>query len=102
MLKAKMRRLALYLGACEEAIAEDRDAVVTSRTIEEATGIHATQVRRDLSSFGKNGKRGFGYRAEALAVLLAGQLDVHDEQVHDLRRRAERDAVLMRSAAGVL
>jgi redox-sensing transcriptional repressor len=39
---------------------------ISSQEISEYTNINATQIRRDLSAFGKFGKRGVGYRTEAL------------------------------------
>jgi len=102
MLKSKARRLALYLGACELAIAEDARASVTSEGLSDLTGINATQIRRDLSAFGKLGKRGVGYRAEPLAKSLAQQLDDSADLVHGIRFQAEVDVTLLQSAAAVL
>src|SRR5215813_3816685 len=39
---------------------------VSSQEIAEDTNINATQIRRDLSNFGKFGKRGVGYSIELL------------------------------------
>jgi redox-sensing transcriptional repressor len=39
---------------------------ISSQEISEYTNINATQIRRDLSAFGKFGKRGVGYRTEVL------------------------------------
>ena len=39
---------------------------ISSQEIAEYTNINATQIRRDLSAFGRFGKRGVGYRTEAL------------------------------------
>jgi redox-sensing transcriptional repressor len=39
---------------------------ISSQEISDYTNINATQIRRDLSAFGKFGKRGVGYRTEAL------------------------------------
>src|SRR6186997_3563069 len=39
---------------------------ISSQEIAEYTNINATQIRRDLSAFGKFGKRGVGYSTEAL------------------------------------
>lgn len=39
---------------------------ISSQEIAEYTNINATQIRRDLSMFGKFGKRGVGYRTDAL------------------------------------
>src|SRR5690348_9777656 len=39
---------------------------ISSQEIAEYTNINATQIRRDLSNFGKFGKRGVGYPIELL------------------------------------
>ena len=39
---------------------------ISSQEISEYTNINATQIRRDLSAFGTFGKRGVGYRTDAL------------------------------------
>jgi len=39
---------------------------ISSQEIAEYTNINATQIRRDLSAFGKFGKRGVGYSVEGL------------------------------------
>jgi redox-sensing transcriptional repressor len=39
---------------------------ISSQEISEYTNINATQIRRDLSTFGRFGKRGVGYRTDAL------------------------------------
>jgi redox-sensing transcriptional repressor len=41
-------------------------ARISSQEIAEYTNINATQIRRDLSAFGKFGKRGVGYNIESL------------------------------------
>jgi redox-sensing transcriptional repressor len=44
-----------------DAGAEDGKGAYLSQEIAEYTNINATQIRRDLSAFGKFGKRGVGY-----------------------------------------
>jgi redox-sensing transcriptional repressor len=39
---------------------------ISSQEISDYTNINATQIRRDLSSFGKFGKRGVGYNIDSL------------------------------------
>src|SRR2546428_13941644 len=39
---------------------------ISSQEISDYTNINATQIRRDLSGFGKFGKRGVGYNIDAL------------------------------------
>ena len=58
-------RLSRYLQVLTQAQKMGKERI-SSQEIAEYTNINATQIRRDLSSFGKFGKRGFGYRTEAL------------------------------------
>jgi redox-sensing transcriptional repressor len=43
---------------------------ISSQEIAEYTNINATQIRRDLSGFGKFGKRGVGYSVDALLAEI--------------------------------
>src|SRR5512132_2143786 len=58
-------RLSQYLRVLTQArkMGEER---ISSQEISEYTNINATQIRRDLSMFGRFGKRGVGYRTDAL------------------------------------
>ena len=58
-------RLSRYLQVLTQAQKMGKERI-SSQEIAEYTNINATQIRRDLSSFGKFGKRGVGYRTEAL------------------------------------
>ena len=58
---------------------------ISSQEISEYTNINATQIRRDLSAFGKFGKRGVGYRTEALL----------DEIRQILRTQGQRNIALV-------
>ena len=58
-------RLSRYLQVLTQARKMGKDRI-SSQEIAEYTNINATQIRRDLSMFGKFGKRGVGYRTEAL------------------------------------
>ena len=58
-------RLSRYLQVLTQARKMGKDRI-SSQEISEYTNINATQIRRDLSAFGKFGKRGVGYRTEAL------------------------------------
>jgi redox-sensing transcriptional repressor len=58
-------RLSRYLQVLTQARKMGKDRI-SSQEIAEYTNINATQIRRDLSAFGKFGKRGVGYRTEAL------------------------------------
>jgi redox-sensing transcriptional repressor len=58
-------RLSRYLQVLNQARKMGKERI-SSQEISEYTNINATQIRRDLSSFGRFGKRGVGYRTEAL------------------------------------
>ena len=58
-------RLSRYLQVLSQARKTGKDRI-SSQEISDYTNINATQIRRDLSAFGKFGKRGVGYRTEAL------------------------------------
>jgi len=58
-------RLSRYLQVLTQARKMGKTRI-SSQEIAEYTNINATQVRRDLSSFGKFGKRGVGYSIELL------------------------------------
>jgi redox-sensing transcriptional repressor len=58
-------RLSRYLQVLSQAKKMGKDRI-SSQEIAEYTNINATQIRRDLSAFGRFGKRGVGYRTDAL------------------------------------
>ena len=58
-------RLSRYLQVLTQARKMGKERI-SSQEISEYTNINATQIRRDLSSFGRFGKRGVGYRTDAL------------------------------------
>ena len=58
-------RLSRYLQVLSQARKMGKDRI-SSQEIAEYTNINATQIRRDLSAFGRFGKRGVGYRTDAL------------------------------------
>jgi redox-sensing transcriptional repressor len=58
-------RLSRYLQVLTQARKMGKSRI-SSQEIAEYTNINATQIRRDLSSFGKFGKRGVGYPIELL------------------------------------
>ena len=58
-------RLSRYLQVLAQARKMGKDRI-SSQEIAEYTNVNATQIRRDLSAFGKFGKRGVGYRTDAL------------------------------------
>ena len=58
-------RLSRYLQVLTQARKMGKIRI-SSQEIAEYTNINATQIRRDLSAFGKFGKRGVGYNIESL------------------------------------
>jgi redox-sensing transcriptional repressor len=58
-------RLSRYLQVLTQAKKMGKDRI-SSQEISDYTNINATQIRRDLSQFGKFGKRGVGYNIESL------------------------------------
>ena len=58
-------RLSRYLQVLTQARKMGKTRI-SSQEIAEYTNINATQIRRDLSNFGKFGKRGVGYSIELL------------------------------------
>jgi redox-sensing transcriptional repressor len=58
-------RLSRYLQVLTQARKMGKTRI-SSQEIAEYTNINATQIRRDLSAFGKFGKRGVGYNIDSL------------------------------------
>ena len=58
-------RLSRYLQVLTQAKKMGKERI-SSQEISDYTNINATQIRRDLSAFGKFGKRGVGYDIESL------------------------------------
>jgi len=58
-------RLSRYLQVLTQARKMGKERI-SSQEISEYTNINATQIRRDLSTFGKFGKRGVGYNIDSL------------------------------------
>ena len=58
-------RLSRYLQVLSQAKKMGKDRI-SSQEIADYTNINATQIRRDLSGFGKFGKRGVGYSTDGL------------------------------------
>lgn len=62
-------RLARYLQVLTKARKEGRDTI-SSQELSAFTHVNPTQIRRDLSGFGKFGKRGVGYNVDGLAAEI--------------------------------
>ena len=58
-------RLSQYLRVLTQAKKMGQERI-SSQEMSEYTNINATQIRRDLSAFGKFGKRGVGYNIDGL------------------------------------
>ena len=74
-------RLSRYLQVLTQAQKLGKERI-SSQQIADYTKINATQIRRDLSAFGRFGKRGVGYRVDALLAELRTIL--HAQGRHNL------------------
>jgi redox-sensing transcriptional repressor len=62
-------RLSRYLQVLTQARKMGKDTI-SSQELSDYTHINSTQIRRDLSGFGKFGKRGVGYNVEGLVLEI--------------------------------
>src|SRR5437660_6995674 len=62
-------RLSRYLQVLTQAKKMGKDRI-SSQELSDYTNINATQIRRDLSAFGKFGKRGVGYNIDSLLAEI--------------------------------
>ena len=62
-------RLSRYLQVLTQAKKQGKERI-SSQEIADYTNINATQIRRDLSNFGKFGKRGVGYSIDGLVAEI--------------------------------
>ncbi len=58
-------RLSRYLQVLSQAQKMEKETI-SSKELSSYTHVNSTQIRRDLSGFGKFGKRGVGYHVESL------------------------------------
>ncbi|MCL2770069.1 MAG: redox-sensing transcriptional repressor Rex [Solirubrobacterales bacterium] len=62
-------RLSRYLQVLTQAKKMGKETI-SSHELSEYTHVNSTQIRRDLSGFGKFGKRGVGYNVESLVSQI--------------------------------
>src|SRR4051812_25555514 len=62
-------RLARYVQVLTQAKKEGKETV-SSQELSDWTHVNSTQIRRDLSGFGKFGKRGVGYNVDSLVTQI--------------------------------
>jgi redox-sensing transcriptional repressor len=62
-------RLSRYLQVLTQARKMGRDTI-SSQELADYTHVNSTQIRRDLSGFGKFGKRGVGYNVDSLVSQI--------------------------------
>src|ERR671924_2334401 len=62
-------RLARYLQGLTQARKMGKETI-SSQELSEYTHVNSTQIRRDLSGFGKFGKRGVGYNVDSLVSQI--------------------------------
>ena len=71
-------RLSRYLQVLTQAKKMGKSRI-SSQEISDYTNINATQIRRDLSAFGKFGKRGVGYNIDSLLGEIRKILRTHGQ-----------------------
>lgn len=74
-----IERLSAYLQ-CVRTLRESGETTSSSAAIARQTGIHAAQLRKDLSYFGEFGKPGLGYDLEALEAHLTRIMGLNRER----------------------
>ena len=62
-------RLSRYLQVLTQAKKMGKDTI-SSQELADYTHVNSTQIRRDLSGFGKFGKRGVGYNVDSLVSQI--------------------------------
>lgn len=74
-------RLSAYLRILIQSRRQGIESI-SSQEISEYANVNPTQVRRDLSTFGKFGKRGVGYKVDSLISQI--QEILHSEGTHNI------------------
>ncbi len=72
-------RLSRYLMVLTQARKMGKETI-SSQELADFTHVNSTQIRRDLSGFGKFGKRGVGYNVDALIGEITGILRTSEQQ----------------------
>jgi redox-sensing transcriptional repressor len=72
-------RMSRYLQVLTQAQKTGRETL-SSQELSDYTRVNSTQIRRDLSGFGKFGKRGVGYNVDALADEIREILQTGGQQ----------------------
>jgi len=72
-------RFSRYLQVLTQAQKTGRETL-SSQELSDYTRVNSTQIRRDLSGFGKFGKRGVGYNVDALAKQVRQILQTGGQQ----------------------
>ncbi len=67
-------RLSKYLQVLTQAQKMGKQTI-SSQELADYTHVNSTQIRRDLSGFGKFGKRGVGYNIDSLVTQIRGILN---------------------------
>src|SRR5947199_4244327 len=62
-------RLSRYLQVLTQARKMGKETI-SSQELSDYTHVNSTQIRRDLSGFGKFGKRGVGYNVDSLVTQI--------------------------------
>jgi redox-sensing transcriptional repressor len=71
-------RLSRYLMVLTQARKMGKETI-SSQELADFTHVNSTQIRRDLSGFGKFGKRGVGYNVDALIGEIRGILRTSEQ-----------------------
>ena len=81
-------RLSRYLQVLTQARKIGKETI-SSQELADYTHVNSTQIRRDLSGFGKFGKRGVGYNVESLVTQIRKILRTSGQHnIAPVRRRA--------------
>src|SRR5438093_11411691 len=71
-------RLSRYLQVLTQARKMGKETI-SSQELSDYTHVNSTQIRRDLSGFGKFGKRGVGYNVDSLVSQIRKILRTSDQ-----------------------